>query len=113
MSIKINLLLACLFVLAGCASLETNAYRTIGSTAVTVDAAMRGWGDYVRAGKATPANQVAVKGAYLRYQTAMTVAQQAVIVYKANGDKVTFQTSIDMLNAAKDVLIGLVEKGKL
>lgn len=80
---------ACL-ALPACKNLETTAYRTIGATAISVDGAMSGWGDYVRAGLAKPSEEAAVKAAYEKYQAAMQVLKIAVRNVKespsANGE---------------------------
>ena len=86
------LLLVTLVCLMGCANLEQNAYRTIGTTAVLVDGAMNGWGDYVRNVKADGSvdasadlakQELFVREAYSRYQKAMAAAAEVVRKYKA------------------------------
>ena len=72
----LNLLcLAALVLWAGCASFETNAYRTLGTTATLVDAAMQAWGGWVREGQATPTDEKRVREAYQSYQSAMRSAR--------------------------------------
>jgi len=51
-------------LLVGCASVETTSYRALGTTAVLVDGAMNGWGDYVRSGQAKPEQEQRVRTAY-------------------------------------------------
>jgi tagatose-1,6-bisphosphate aldolase non-catalytic subunit AgaZ/GatZ len=87
--------------LCGCASLETNAYKTIGSTAVAVDASMNAWGDYVRAGKTTVAQEQQVRAAYANYQKSMKTAQALVTAYrKAPTNKPALELSMTALNEA-------------
>jgi hypothetical protein len=76
--------LVALLALPACKNLETAAYKTIGATAITVDGAMNGWGDYVRAGLAKPSEEAAVKAAYEKYQGAMQVLKVAVRNAKTN-----------------------------
>jgi hypothetical protein len=72
MKIATNLLLSLLLIsFLGCASANKNAYRVVGTTVITVDAAMHGWSGWVSAGKATIADELKVKAAYERYQAAI------------------------------------------
>lgn len=88
-------------LLCGCASLETTAYRTIGSAAVTVDTAMTGWGEVVRAGKATEAQQAKVRAAYNRYQQAMQVTHKLVDAYRTQpANKPILDQALGELTAA-------------
>lgn len=79
-SVPVVVLLFALW-LPACSTLEINAARTLGTTAYAVDAAMNGWGDYVRAGKATKPQEESVRQMYLSYQRAMGVAEVAVREY--------------------------------
>lgn len=67
--------------LPACSTLEINTARTLGTTAYAVDAAMNGWGDYVRAGKASQVQEDSVRRMYLQYQRVMGVAETAVRAY--------------------------------
>lgn len=90
-----------LLVAIGCASLETNAYRTIGSVAVTVDTAMNGWGLYVRQHSLTEAQQKPVKDAYLKYQAVMAAVQGEVNVYHSvPANSTPLQTGLILLSAS-------------
>lgn len=51
--------------------------RLLASTAITVDSAMQGWGEYVRAGQATAKDEAVVKAAYVKYQACMGAAKAA------------------------------------
>ena len=83
--LRLSLSLACACIwLTACATVEQGAYRTIGATVALVDAAMNGWGDYVRAGKATDAQQVQVRALYADYQVAMRTAKVAIITLKTS-----------------------------
>ena len=97
--------------LCGCASLETNAYKTIGSTAVAVDASMNAWGDYVRAGKSTVAQEQQVRAAYAKYQQSMKTTQKLVTAYRAAPtNKPALELSMTALNEAVTLLQQLTVK---
>jgi hypothetical protein len=78
--------------------------------AVTVDAAMNGWGDYVRAGKATAADEEAVKSAYEKYQAAMRTARAITHSYLDSGavDSAPLIEAIRALDGAKTELLALI-----
>jgi Mrp family chromosome partitioning ATPase len=99
-----------LAALLGCATPEQSAYRTIGTITVSVDGTMNGWGDFVRAGHAEPADEARVKAAYERYQSAMRLARIAVITSKTQPDGAsTLQTALATTQAASGQLIGLIQ----
>lgn len=104
---KLLLLLPVMWVL-GCATFETNTYRVLAVTAHTVDATMNGWGDYVRAGKASAEQETAVKNSFHHYQATMQVAEAMVGSYRASGDRAAVSRALDVLDAAKNSLIDLV-----
>lgn len=106
-------MLALLALSMACVSLETNAYKVIGATAVTVDAAMNGWGDFVRAGKASNDDQAVVRSSYEKYQKAMSASRTAVATYRVNKDKTALNLALDILDATKNDLIDAIQKGQL
>lgn len=71
------------FLLCACASLETNAYRTIGSVAVSVDTAMHGWGLYVQQKQLTDTQQAPVRDAYNKYVAVMKSVQAEITIYRS------------------------------
>lgn len=94
-----------------CQNLEKNAYRTIGTTAVLVDGAMNGWGDYVRAGKASAEDEAAVKATYQKYQRSMATLRSAVVAYKtAPEGQAALETALQAVSAASGELILLIEQ---
>lgn len=104
------MMVAALFFSVGCANLETNAYKTIGATATLVDATMNGWGDYVRAGKASPQDETTVKAIYLKYQQSMRVAQAAVMSYRLQPTNApALNIAIDALDASRIELVTLIQ----
>lgn len=67
-------------LLVGCATTpDEAAYKTLSATSHIVYASMQGWGDWVRAGKAKPMDEVKVKAAYEKYQGVMRIAHEAVL----------------------------------
>lgn len=92
------IILAAMFLIA-CASLERNAYRTIGSLAVTVDAAMSAWGQYVRDGKSTVQQQAEVKQRYEEYQASMRILQGAVSAYRLKPDDTALNKALNVASA--------------
>lgn len=63
---------------SGCTTPEKTAYRSIATVSVMVDNSMKAWGSWVAQGKATPADEVAVKKAYQVYQASMRTAKIAI-----------------------------------
>lgn len=103
------LALAALLFAVGCANLETTAYRTIGTTAVTVDGAMKGWGDWVRAGKATPKDEAVVKAAYSKYQASIGTLKAAVIAAKAAPEgQAQLETALQAVEVAAGEIVLLI-----
>ena len=106
-------LIAALMIFAvGCATLETNSYRVIGTTAASVDGAMNAWGDWVRAGQATDAQQAKVRQAYETYQDSMAIAEIAVGRYRAGMDsqRTGLDIALDVLAGSATRLIALVQQ---
>jgi len=64
-------------VLPGCSSANRVAYEATATTHVTVQEAMKGWNLWVGQGKATVAQEQAVKNAFQRWQKAMLVVCDA------------------------------------
>lgn len=95
--------------LSGCSTPERTAYRSLGTIAVTVDGAMNGWGEYVRAGRATGADQAKVRSAYERYQSAMRIAEQAQLAAAAAPDnQSSYVTAVSAVSAAADEIVALI-----
>lgn len=100
--------LGLVWLLTACATFESNAYKTLGTVAVTVDAAMNGWGDYVRLGKATRQQELVVRDAYEDYQLAMSLASAAVTAYRSSGNKPPLEAAMAGLDTAKNEIIDLI-----
>jgi len=94
----------------GCSSPQQAAYRTTGSVVITVDAAMNGWGDYVRAGLSKPDEEAKVKAAYEKYQGTIRLARTLTDSFVNNaGDKDTLNVAFTAVDQAKNQLIDLIQ----
>lgn len=97
----------------GCANAERTAYVSTGVVIVTVDQAMNGWGDYVRAGKASAGDEAKVKAAYQKYQAAIFALEPAVLAAVNAPDKqAALTTAFNAIDAAKINLINLIQSLK-
>ncbi len=99
-----------LAALLGCATPEKGAYRTIGTITVSVDAAMNGWGDYVRTGQATAQDEARVKAVYEHYQAAMRLARVTVFTSKTQPEgATTLDNALATAQASSGQLISLIQ----
>jgi hypothetical protein len=97
-------------VCAGCASFQQNAGKTLASIATTVDAAMKSWATYVVVtGKATPAQEAQVKGAYAQYQAAMTSAVAAYGGLSSAAGQPAWNQALATLTGVQTTLLQLVQ----
>ena len=101
-----NRLAPLLLILAlGCASFQTNAGKTLASTAITVDAAMKGWAKWADQNGRDPARDLSVRTAYVRYQMAMQVASSAYVRLAQSQDRSQWNTaSANLLKESAAVL---------
>jgi len=102
-------------ITAGCVSTERTAYRVTGVTVHGVDTAMKVWGDYVKSGKATLEQEIAVKAAYEQYQQAVVLAHIAVVKFKQqqaadpNASSTAVQAAFEGLDEARFAILGIIE----
>lgn len=83
--------------------------KVLATVAVTVDGAMKGWAIWVHNGNATVEQEAKVKAAYIKYQAAMKVAQEAYkAAYAAKDDSIMTQLVV-ALQASSDDLIALIQ----
>lgn len=109
-------LLTSALVFSGCAILssggfQTNAGKFLASTAVTVDATMKGWGQWNATHVVPAATQQQVRDAYGTYQTAMAAAQSAYNIAVTAKDPSIFTSPSNSLFSAKAVLVKNVTVG--
>lgn len=101
---------AVLFIFLSAASLSLTAcnttpqqstYRAVGTTVVSVDTAMKLWGDYVAVNHPSTAVEQQVKAAYTKYQRSMAAACDLGAMYAA--------TSVTNAPAASQVNLALAQ----
>lgn len=89
---------------------EKTAFRTVGTLTTTVDAAMKAYGDEVKAGHVTADNQNAVKALYDKYYAALQVAQSITLSYKAGtATQSAAKSALDAAVAAANPVLDLVK----
>lgn len=101
----------CVFALwlcAGCASMQTASGRVLATSAVTVDATMRAWAQYVVAANPPAEDEAAVRRAYENYQSALKVAADAWIAASTSGDQSGYEAALLSLAANEDHIVNLV-----
>ncbi len=89
----------------GCKTANQTAYKATSATYITVDAAMKAWGDFVRANHPPVEKEQKVKAAFDRYQAAALVvtsagAAHAKVLADQAADPATKATALSNLNAA-------------
>ena len=99
-------------MLEGCATYRQNAGKLLASTALAVDAAMRGWREVVHMGKATPEQEAKVKAAFEKYQLAQSAAEAAYTLLMTMGDKSAWPTASAQLTESSTGLTSLIQSFK-
>lgn len=90
-----------LAVMVGCAeSPQRVAYQVVGTTQVSVETALQLYNQLAKAGKTTPAQNAAVKAAYLKYQACFALACDAGAAYSAAGSNTNSPALALMLSEA-------------
>jgi hypothetical protein len=93
----------------GCATTNQDG-RMLASVAVSVESAMEGWGEWVKAGQATAQDEARVKEAYEDYQAAMRAAKKAYVLAHDTGEKSGWATAARVLKGTQKELLALVER---
>jgi len=99
----------------GCGSLNKTTYKVAQGSAITVDAAMTAWGNYVSVNHPSVATEQKVKAAYDTYVKSAIIVADAGIAYNRakevnSPDVATQQAALQSaLKAASDALNGLVD----
>lgn len=88
---------------------EVSAYKSTGVVVVTVDSAMKAWGDYVRAGLASVDSQLKVKATYDKYYLTVQAAKAVITVAKSNNSTNQVVNTVAIISSAGAEVIGLVE----
>ena len=76
-------LASALVVSYGCASANKVALQTVGTTKIAAQTALGAWNVWVGSGKATVAQELQVRAAFLKWQTAMLAACDAGAIWAA------------------------------
>jgi len=104
------LLCSLLLLAAGCASFERTSGKALASSALTVDAAMKAWAQYVVL-QHPPADQEAkVRAAYEQYQRSMRLAQDAWLAAVNSGDKTWWESAFLSLTQNEATLLALIRE---
>jgi len=109
------LFLAALLTLpTGCKSTSSTAVKIAteveAATVVTVDGAMKGWADYVNAGKATAPQVTAVHAAYDKYYAAQLIVKGTLEHWASDSTDTggAYQQAKASEDAAKQALLDLI-----
>lgn len=81
-------------------------YQAAATVATTVDGAMQGWGEWVRGGKATPAQEAIVKDGYEKYQKSMLMVE--AIVKASTNQPGQLEAAIAAVQASKNSIINVI-----
>jgi len=95
-------------LVAGCQTTNTPG-RILASTAQTVDVAMKGYMQCVKAGLIKPEQENNVRAAYTIYQTTEAAAESACLAYAKTGDKAAWDRAAGALQAAQSDLVTLID----
>lgn len=93
---------------AGCTTPQDAAGKSLATAAITVDAAMQGWGEWVRTGQASVEDEIVVEDAYHKYQAAMRVAITAYRQAVKVGDLTIYERAAESLRNSREDLLALI-----
>lgn len=97
--------------LTACQTPEVTAYKTIGTTAVLVDASVQAYYQYRDAGNYNVELDGDIKRAYLAYQKTMAVARDLEVSFKNQElDKAVWEQIMEAAIAASDSLLELIKE---
>lgn len=95
--------------LTGCANWKQAAYKSTGTVVITVDAAMTAWASYVATGQTKPEQEVKVKAAYEKYQSAALTVISAGQAATTNETRALFDVAVAIASATQADLVALVK----
>lgn len=97
----------CASAFVGCKTSQIDtAGQVLATTAVSVDAAMKGWASYVTiSGAATREQQDNVRTLYAHYQSAFSIAQSAYVALATTGDASIWTRAAAALTQSKTALL--------
>ena len=105
--VKLNralLTLSVAILLSGCATVFTG----IVTLTEVVDTGMKAWAQASNSGYSTTAIDAKVVEVHGKYQKACSVAQEALIAYKATGDQAAYQKAFAVVKAIAIDLVDLI-----
>lgn len=109
MKYLLSILLASALLLSGCGTTPLGtAYKVTGVSITAVNAAEDFWGDYVRAGLATDAQQTQVRKAVGDYNAAVDVERAAITAAYASGDTAALDKVVAITVASRSALFDLI-----
>ena len=83
-------------ITSSCTSWKSTTHQTVGTVAITGDAAMQAWAAYVHSGQATQEQERNVRAAYERYQASMN----AIIDVGKSATTSTNRAAIEIIAAS-------------
>lgn len=102
-------LLGLMILVCGCKSPQVVAYRAVGSTAISVNTALKIYGDFYKQGKSSDEEREKIKAIYEKYQAACRVAEKMQKTITANSDSVTsYQLILLTIEATSKELIDTI-----
>jgi hypothetical protein len=96
-------------VMSGCSSWQSTTHKSVGTVAISGDAAMKAWAAYVHSGKATAEGEAKVKRAYERYQASMNAIIDVGKSATTSTNKATIEIIAASAVAAQENLIKTIE----
>lgn len=97
----------------GCGTPVSKTTQAVGSVTITVEGAMKSWGAWVRARKATMEQRLAVRSAYLKYQAAMATAEKVAISTITHPEgQAAYITALNVASQSSVEVIALIEQFK-
>jgi len=96
-------------VSVSCSSWKSTTHKTVGTVAISGDAAMKTWAAYVHSGKATAEQEAKVKLAYERYQASMNAVIDVGKSATTSTNKVAIEIIASTAVAAQENLVKTIE----
>lgn len=98
--------------LCGCASWQSTSGKVLTSSALTVDATMKGWAKWSATHPVSEQTHASVRGAYEKYQAAMAVAVEAYADAVNSGERTAWGNAREALELALSALTTLTQSSQ-
>lgn len=102
-------MVALVATLCACASWQTTGGKLLTSTALTVDAGMKGWASWCESHAPTQAQYDEVGHAYVQYQAAFGAAKDAYAAAVTTGDQSVWVQASSALSASQANVLNLIK----